>query len=121
MKEKKSQTTMRGIVTPWEWDSNDRIAAMTISTAREEDFVVRDAAMVEKLRKHIDDLLEVTGETGLDPSGERTLAPTSVRVIQSGWDDSAGPDSGDDEDDEDDDDWDDDWDDQDDDWDEDER
>lgn len=123
MKGQKKQITIRGIVTPWEWDSDDLVAAMVISTAQEEDFVVREPSMVNRLRKHIDDLVQVTGEAGMDDAGHRAIIPATVRVIESGWDDPSDVDGDEvgDKGDEDDDETDDDWDDHDDDWDEDER
>ena len=108
MKQPKNTTTVRGIVTPWEWDRDDLVTAVVISTAREEDFVVRDASMVERLSQHVDDVVEVTGVAGTDEDGERSIVPSSMLLVGGVW--------GDERDDEDDDD---DWDDADDDWDDD--
>ena len=65
--------TVRGIVTPHEWDESDDVVAVAICTVDDSTYVVKARPAVRKLLRHIDELIEATGHVEGEEDSDETV------------------------------------------------
>lgn len=86
-KEKKQkEVTIRGFVTPEEWDNDDNVIAIGISTD-DDDFLVEINKLGEELFDFLDEDVEVTGIVREDKDGTKRISITSYEVLDTDYED----------------------------------
>ena len=103
---KQKRVTITGVVSPYEWDSDDNVCTVSITGAGKTEYIVTTKATVKKLLKHVDEEIEATGTVKEGEFGELVFALEDFKVVGA-EDDGTGEDS--DEEEEEDEDWDDDF------------
>jgi uncharacterized membrane protein YcgQ (UPF0703/DUF1980 family) len=85
MKMKKDKTakeeTIVGYVVPSEWDNEDNVVAISIST-EEDDYLVEMNKLGEELFDFLDEDVEVTGLVREDRDGTKRIRITSYEVLE---------------------------------------
>jgi len=85
MKMKKDKTakeeTIVGYVVPSEWDSDDNVVSIAIST-EEDDYLVEMNKLGEELFDFLDEDVEVTGLVREDRDGTKRIRITSYEVLE---------------------------------------
>jgi|GEM_PF-648419 len=69
----KELITVRGVVTPSEWDMRDEVTAVTIYALDETEYVVSARPMVKRLMKYMDEEIEAHGYVTQDEYGSEVL------------------------------------------------
>ncbi len=82
MKEQKTPTeeTLTGFVIPDEWDNNDTVIAIAIST-EDEDYLVERNKQGEELFDFLDEDVEVTGFVREDKDGTKHISVTTYDIL----------------------------------------
>ena len=101
---KQKRVTITGVVSPYEWDSDDNVCTVSITGSGKAEYIVTTKATVKKLLKHVDEEIEATGTVKEGEFGELVFTLEDFKVV--GADGDGDDDGGDDDDDED---WDDDF------------
>jgi hypothetical protein len=91
MKIKKSEPpkeeTVVGFVVPNEWDNEDNVVAISIST-EDDEYVVELNKLGEELFDFLDEDVEVTGIIRDDKDGTKRIRVTSYEVLEDAEDES---------------------------------
>lgn len=84
MKESKigKRVTIKGIVTPTDWDDDGNVRAVVVSTPSEEEYLVERSALTEELLGLIGAEVVVTGTLGLERRGIRTIAVSNYELLE---------------------------------------
>lgn len=84
MKESKigKRVTIKGIVTPTDWDEDGNVRAVVVSTPSEEEYLVERSALTEELLGLIGAEVVVTGTLGLESRGNRTIAVRDYELLE---------------------------------------
>ncbi|MFZ7110492.1 MAG: hypothetical protein ACOWYE_02320 [Desulfatiglandales bacterium] len=84
MKKQKTpkEMTLTGFVTPEEWDTDDNVIAIGIST-EDDDYLVELNKVGEELFDFLDEDVEVTGLVTEDKDGTKHITLTSYEVLHS--------------------------------------
>lgn len=81
VKEKqKQEITITGFVTGTEWDDNDHVVSIEIST-EDDDYMVDNNKQGEELFDFVDEEVEVTGFVREDRDGAKWVTVTSYEVL----------------------------------------
>src|SRR3989339_506968 len=78
------KVTINGIVAPWDWDANDDVIAVAITTNDDKDFVIRSKAAIRQLMRHMDEKVEASGAVEPSDSGELLFTMADFEVIDDG-------------------------------------
>ena len=65
--------TITGVITPIDWDDEDNIVAISISTSEEEEYIVEDSPLGEELFNLINEYVKVTGFIEEDDYGDKSI------------------------------------------------
>ena len=76
------EMTLAGFVIPEEWDNNDNVIAIAIST-EDEDYLVERNKPGEELYDFLDEDVEVTGFVVEDKDGTKHISITTYEILQS--------------------------------------
>ena len=82
MKKQKApkELTLTGFVIPEEWDNNDNVIAIAIST-EDEDYLVERNKQGEELYDFLDEDVEVTGFVREDKDGTKHISITTYEIL----------------------------------------
>ncbi|NLF16953.1 MAG: hypothetical protein GX595_06810 [Lentisphaerae bacterium] len=83
----KRQVTVRGVVAPTEWDMRDEVVAVTLYSHDENEYLVTDRAMVQRLMKYMDEEVEAHGVLTEDDYGNEVLEATDFTPVEADSDD----------------------------------
>ncbi|MEW5801944.1 MAG: hypothetical protein AB1847_07535 [bacterium] len=75
------QVTITGIVTAADWDEDDDIVAVTISTADEEEYLVDDNPKGEELLELVYRNVKATGVVEDDGEGGKLISVRSYEIL----------------------------------------
>jgi len=75
------EETIVGYVVPSEWDSDDNVVSIAIST-EEDDYLVEMNKLGEELFDFLDEDVEVTGVVREDRDGTKRIRITSYEVLE---------------------------------------
>lgn len=78
------EITVRGFVVADDWNYNDEVVAVSISTEDEEEYLVENTGLGKRLLNHVDDLVEVTGMIRTDVGGFKNIKVTDFTVLDFG-------------------------------------
>ena len=83
MKKEKApkEETIVGYVVPSEWDNDDNVVAISIST-EDDDYLVEMNKLGEELFDFLDEDVEVTGSVREDRDGTKRIRITSYEVLE---------------------------------------
>ena len=76
------RVTIKGIVTPTDWDDDGNVRAVVVSTPSEEEYLVEPSALTEELLGLIGAEVVVTGTLGLERRGTKTIAVRSYELLE---------------------------------------
>lgn len=84
MKESKigKRVTIKGIVTPTDWDEDGNVRAVVVSTPSEEEYLVERSALTEELLGLIGAEVVMTGTLGLERRGTKTIAVRDYGLLE---------------------------------------
>jgi hypothetical protein len=84
MKKKKAdkQITITGIVTAADWDEDDNIIAVTLSTSDEQEYLVSNKARGKNLLDLVQDEVAVTGTLSTDENGKQVITVKKYAVLE---------------------------------------
>ncbi len=71
---------LTGIVTPLEWDEHDRVTAIGLKTAENDEYLITNSEEFPGLAENLHDLIDVLGKTSEAEDGEFLLRIESIRV-----------------------------------------
>lgn len=74
--------TITGVITPIDWDDEDNIVAISISTSEEEEYIVEDSPLGEELFNLINEYVKVTGFIEEDEYGDKTISVVNYKLIK---------------------------------------
>ena len=74
------EVTLTGFVIPEEWDNNDNVIAIAIST-EDEDYLVERNKPGEELYDFLDEDVEATGFVREDKDGTKHISVTSYEIL----------------------------------------
>ncbi|MBU2499392.1 MAG: hypothetical protein KKE57_10860 [Proteobacteria bacterium] len=99
---KEREETIVGYVIPKEWDNEDNVISISVST-NDDDYLVELNKLGEELFDFLDEDVEITGIVREDKDGTKRIKVTSYEVIEDtdeeyGEDDDLGYDEEDDDD-----------------------
>lgn len=88
--EKPSEITIRGILSPYEWDDRDQVTGLLIATSDEEEYHVLPQGSLETLLVLVESFVEARGRVR-DQRGKQFISITSIAEVAppteiSGWD-----------------------------------
>jgi hypothetical protein len=84
----KELITVRGVVTPSEWDMRDEVTAVTIYALDETEYVVSARPMVKRLMKYMDDEIEAHGYVTQDEYGSEVFVVADFAPLDVAEDDA---------------------------------
>ena len=104
---KETEETIVGYVIPYEWDNEDNVISISVSTD-DDDYLVELNKLGEELFDFLDEDVEITGIVREDKDGTKRIKVTGYEVMEDtdekyNEDDDLGYDEDDEDDDEDDD------------------
>ena len=73
---------LRGIITAAEWDEDNNIITLKLSTQDEEEYFIALKKSGKKLLKLITQYVEITGAVKENKYGEKSIVPESYKAIQ---------------------------------------
>ncbi len=74
------EVTITGLVTAWEWDEDNNVTAVAVSTD-DDDYVVDNNDLGEELMELIDHEVEVTGTVSTDEDDLKTIVVTKYKDL----------------------------------------
>jgi len=72
--------TMRGIITPSEWDEENHVTGITLSTVEEEEYRIHQDNTGRQLFRLLQKEVAVSGVVGLDAQGNRLITVKAYDV-----------------------------------------
>lgn len=79
--EKSQKITISGLITPCEWDEDDNVVGITLSTTDEEEYRIQNDQVGEELLEYVSRDVMVTGFVDEDEYGDKTLTVKEYEVI----------------------------------------
>ena len=79
--ERSKKVTIKGIITPAEWNENNIITAISISASDEMDYIVEENAIANELFGLMNEYVGVTGIAYENESGEKSILVKSYQFI----------------------------------------
>jgi len=76
------QLTVKGIVTPSDWDDDGNVTAVVVSTPSEEEYLVERSDLTEELLGLLGAELVVTGTIGPEKRGIKTIAVRRYELLE---------------------------------------
>ena len=73
-----------GIVTPINWDDDDNVIAVSISTPEEEEYFIKESPLAEELCELIHQCIRVTGVIKEDEYGEKSIYLEDYDLVEEG-------------------------------------
>ena len=81
------QVTIHGIVTPYDWDEEGNIIALTISALNEEEYLIDRNTKGKELIKHLHKQVRVTGQP-VKRRGNKAIKVDWYELVPSPYEDS---------------------------------
>ncbi|MGA1874288.1 MAG: hypothetical protein ACMUIA_01640 [bacterium] len=78
---KPQEVTLTGIITPVEWDENDCVIAVALSTSDEEEYLIDDSDLGEELLEFTSQNVRVTGVLEEDEYGDKRIIVKRYKVF----------------------------------------
>ena len=78
----KKKVTLTGIITAVDWDEDDNVIAVSISTPEEEEYIIEDTPEGEELLDLVFQNVRVTGVIEEDEYGDRIITVESYEVLE---------------------------------------
>ena len=82
-KDHQKKVTITGHVMATDWDLNDNVSEVSVETNDDEEYVVEDSGLGEKLFGLFGEEIEVTGMVKEDEDGTKRIRITSYEVLES--------------------------------------
>lgn len=81
------KVTLRGIITAVDWDDEENVISVSLSTPEEEEYIIEDTPIKEKFLDLIYQNVEVTGVIKMDEYGDKSILVNCYKVIEDEDDD----------------------------------
>ena len=81
------KVTLMGIITAVEWDEDDNVIAIAISTPEEEEYRIEDNQLGTELLEMIYESVKVTGTVNEDGFGNKFICVDSYDLVEDQYDD----------------------------------
>ncbi|MGA1845375.1 MAG: hypothetical protein ACMUIS_12495 [bacterium] len=78
----KKKVTLTGIITAVDWDEDDNVIAVSISTPDEEEYIIEDTPEGEELLDLVFQNIRVTGVIEEDEYGDKIITVESYEVLE---------------------------------------
>ena len=78
----KKKVTLTGIITAVDWDEDDNVIAVSISTPDEEEYIIEDTPEGEELLDLVFQNVRVTGVIEEDEYGDKIIIIESYEVLE---------------------------------------
>jgi len=78
---KPQQVTITGIITPVEWDEDDCVIAVALSTSDEEEYLIDNNDLGEELLEFTSQNVRITGVLEEDEYGDRKIIVKKYKVF----------------------------------------
>ncbi len=76
-----TEVSIKGIISPADWDSDFNVTEIKISADQERDFLIDRDSVGEILFKHIQESVKVSGIIGEDEKGNKTITVKNFEVL----------------------------------------
>ncbi len=76
------KATLMGIITAVQWDEDDNVTSISLSTPEEEEYIIKDNSIGEELLCYVYQQVKVAGLIEEDEYGEKMINVESYEVFE---------------------------------------